>query len=94
MEIAEINLGKLSLEEAGAELISRSDEANVNIEKPVTEDANAEVEIIASELEGVVDLNNRNLPPEELNFRIDGEDAKNDKSAMVKSLKRRLLETI
>ncbi|KAL5075357.1 hypothetical protein RYX36_014341 [Vicia faba] len=83
MEIAEINLGKLSLEEAGAELISRSDEANVNIEKPVTEDANAEVEIIASELEGVVDLNNRNLPPEELNFRIDGEDAKNDKSAIV-----------
>lgn len=84
MEIAEINLEKLSLEEAaGAELISRSDEANVNIEKSIREGANPEVEVIASDLEGVVDLTNGNLSLEELNSGLDGEDAKNDKSAIV-----------
>ncbi|XP_058753137.1 protein ENHANCED DISEASE RESISTANCE 4-like [Vicia villosa] len=72
MEIAEINLEKLSPEEAaGAELISKSDEANVNIEKSVTEDANPEVKVIASDLGGA-----------EGDLNVCALDADNEKSAI------------
>lgn len=83
MEITETNFGNLSLEGADAVLISGSDEEDANKEKSVTEGANPEVEIIGSDLQGVEDLNNGNLPLEDFNSGIDGEDANSDKSALV-----------